>query len=417
MAVLSLATTTPYTITYTISDMTSEYVDTAIIELYEHGVAEPIKTATHRKIDTAHLTKLFGYFTGLKPNTHYRVHSKVFRGDGQQTSEREDSIETGSVFKGTPNSVVHSLNISTKSDVYNTFENWGLVPAERPSVVPPELKTEYVDLPASDGQLDYTELLVGKTPYGRRSGSWRFYTDEIKMASLGLTWSVLYNRIQELIHGVECEISFDDDSDYYYTGRLSVNRWRSSKAFSEITIDYNLESYKFSRTKSSDVDWQWDVAIENVDFTILYGTYASQEYKVLNFINTGGQPVVPEMDASTDMKIKTDFGDLVAQVILGEWGYGQDRYDRLEAAGYCWQAVQNAVNEALGSNYRYEIPPDAMTPKTEEAIENGELDTGTEYNLIEGKNINSNLALNPGDNPVVIEGNGNLYTEYPLTEL
>ena len=41
---------------------------------------------------------------------------------------------------------------------------------------------------------------------------------------------------------------------------------------------------------------------------------------------------------------------LAKEVIAGKWGNGQDREDRLTAAGYDYNAVQNRVNELLSGN-------------------------------------------------------------------
>ena len=40
--------------------------------------------------------------------------------------------------------------------------------------------------------------------------------------------------------------------------------------------------------------------------------------------------------------------ELAQEVIKGQWGNGQDRVNRLKAAGYDYNAVQNRVNEILG---------------------------------------------------------------------
>ena len=48
-----------------------------------------------------------------------------------------------------------------------------------------------------------------------------------------------------------------------------------------------------------------------------------------------------------------EYGEIVDQVIRGEWGRGQDRWDKLTEAGYDWAKVQNLVNEKLGSNVRH----------------------------------------------------------------
>lgn len=410
MAVLTLTARTPYTIKYVISDMTEQFVYTAKVELSLYGSSRVIRTATYKDVDVARTQSLFGYFTGLEPNTRYTIHENIFDSEGRETSSQTSDATTLGLFYGTPNTVIHSINFATKgqrADVYNTFENWGLVAAERPSVAPPTLKSKYVELPGIDGVLDYTELLIGRVPYGRRSGSWTFYTDEDKMKSLGYTWDKLYEELELTLHGKECEVSLDDDYEFFYRGRMAVNQWRSLKSFSSIVIDYNFDSFKYSYTRSDDVAWQWDDAFEEQDYQILYGSYSVQENRAINFINEGSQTITPVYEVlgnnpDQTVTVKADIGDLVQEVIAGKWGSGQDRYDRLEAAGYCWQIVQNAVNEALGSSYRFPVPPDAMTDKTQEAIDEGKLDTGTEYVLQNGTNVNNNLEIDPGDNIFVI---------------
>lgn len=426
MAVLTLTPSTPYTIKYTISNMTEEWVDTARVELFYYGQEQAIKTTTYAAIDVARTTTIFGYFTGLKPHTRYTVHENIFDKDGIQSSSQTESTTTLEEYKDTDNSVIHSINFATSDDVFNTYENWGLVPATRPSIKPPELKSKYVDLPASDGVLDYTELLLGKVPFGRRTGSWTFYTDEKKMTHLGYTWNTLYAELLEKINGLKVEITLDDDLDFFYKGRVSVNQWRSSKAFSAVTFDYNCDSYKYSRTSSDDVDWQWDVCLEEPDYTILYGNYSTQEYKVLNFVNPGGQETTPDWESSDVVTIKVNFGTLVQDVILGKYGAGEARKQALTEAGLCWQIVQNAVNEALNSPTRIPVPYDDPDPDVQariaatEALKNqGQLDTGEEYTLQKGTNNNNNLSLKPGDNVILNTSgsNADIHAQYKETSL
>ena len=45
-----------------------------------------------------------------------------------------------------------------------------------------------------------------------------------------------------------------------------------------------------------------------------------------------------------------DIETLAREVINGDWGNGQERYDRLTAAGYDYNAVQNRVNEILAGD-------------------------------------------------------------------
>lgn len=48
-----------------------------------------------------------------------------------------------------------------------------------------------------------------------------------------------------------------------------------------------------------------------------------------------------------------DYGAIVDDVLRGDFGNGQDRWDKLTAAGYDWAKVQNIINERLGSAVRH----------------------------------------------------------------
>lgn len=138
-------------------------------------------------------------------------------------------------------------NIITK----NTWDDWHLIPASRPLVNPPSVKTSYVDIPGGDGALDLTESLSGRAMYGNRSGSWDFYVDNDHQ-----DWTVLYSQIMAFLHGQTMKIVFEDDLAYYYEGRFSVNEWRSEKSYSRIIINYALEPYKYFI--ETDDKWLWD---------------------------------------------------------------------------------------------------------------------------------------------------------------
>ena len=79
----------------------------------------------------------------------------------------------------------HSIIISGR----NTYEEWGMVPTSRPVINPPEVKTTYVDLPASNGVLDYSDLLLGTVPFGQREGSWEFALRP------GKAWATVYSSV------------------------------------------------------------------------------------------------------------------------------------------------------------------------------------------------------------------------------
>lgn len=129
----------------------------------------------------------------------------------------------------------HSITFGNK----NTWEDWHLVPSSRPVFNPPALKEKYLDIPGGDGNIDLTEALTGYPVYQNRTGSVEF----IVMNDYW-PWQEAYSAICDYIHGQRMKAVLEDDPDYYYEGRFKVNKWKSDKDYSKITIDYNVSPYK-----------------------------------------------------------------------------------------------------------------------------------------------------------------------------
>ncbi len=197
----------------------------------------------------------------------------------------------------------HSLIISGK----NTYEEWGLVPTSRPLVNPPEVKTTYVDLPASHGILDYTDLLLGETPFGRREGSWEFAVRP------GDSWVDVYSSLLNYLHGKEHYVILEDEPDYQYRGRLTVKSWKSEREYSKVTIDYNLDPFKYNVASSSEEDWLWD---DLFDLTIRYGTFSVTGTKYRTFINEGSKAVTPTFICSSSMTV--EFNEVTYTLVAGK---------------------------------------------------------------------------------------------------
>ncbi len=196
----------------------------------------------------------------------------------------------------------HSIIISGR----NTFEEWGMVPTSRPVIDPPKVKTTYVDLPATNGVLDYSDLLTGVVPYGRREGSWEFALKP------GQTWATVYSSIMNYLHGTKHTVILEDDPAFLYTGRLTVNKWKSDPGYSRITIDYSLEPFKESVASSDETDWLWD---DLFDITIRYGTFAVAGTKYRNFINEGMDPATPTFTCTAAMSV--EFGGQTYGLVPG----------------------------------------------------------------------------------------------------
>ncbi len=180
----------------------------------------------------------------------------------------------------------HSITI----DGINTWDDLHLIPTSRPLVNPPSVSMNQVAIPGMDGFIDLTEVLSGRVNYGARQGFWEFiahpdWTD-------AEPWHYKYSRIMQLFHGkAVSQVILEDDPFFYYTGRVSVNQWRSGESWSTVTLDYVLQPYKHERLRSSE-PWEWN------PFSFVNGIIRHYSGIEVNgakelTIRNGDQPVVP----------------------------------------------------------------------------------------------------------------------------
>lgn len=78
------------------------------------------------------------------------------------------------------------------------------------------------------------------------------------------------------------------------------------------------------------------------------------------FTKVAEQPVVEAPKKSID--------EIAKEVVRGDWGNGQERKDRLTAAGYDYSSVQNKVNEILGGKATVNEPSKSIDEIAKEVI-------------------------------------------------
>ncbi len=142
----------------------------------------------------------------------------------------------------------HSITIGDR----NTWSDWHLIPASRPLLNPPPVKTSIIEIPGADGALDLTESMAGRATFGDRTGSWTFYVDN----GHG-NWADIYSTIMTYLHGKQTTCVLEDDPLFYYEGRFSVNQWSSEASNSKIVINYEVGPYKLYSLDNGD-RWIWD---------------------------------------------------------------------------------------------------------------------------------------------------------------
>ena len=134
----------------------------------------------------------------------------------------------------------------------NTWDDWKILPTERPVFAPPKPKTTYIDIPGGNGALDLSESLTGYPIYENRTGSFKF-----RVMNDYVEWHERYTEIMEHLHGRSMNAIHADDPDYFYKGRFTVDSLESGDTWSQITIGYTVDPYKWSVLSSVD-PWLWD---------------------------------------------------------------------------------------------------------------------------------------------------------------
>lgn len=83
----------------------------------------------------------------------------------------------------------------------------------------PEVQTNYLAIPGRDGYLDLSTALDGETHYKGREIKLSFETSR---RFAGKNWPDLLTQFCALLHGQSLRLCFDEDPDWYYTGRGTV---------------------------------------------------------------------------------------------------------------------------------------------------------------------------------------------------
>ena len=142
---------------------------------------------------------------------------------------------------------------------YHSYNNLNLILSEK-EIGSPQVKTNTIDIPGGDGELDFTEFF-GEPKYGNVQHKFTFTT--IRPKSEFLTQ---YSTVKNALHGKKVRIVLDDDPTFFYMGRCEVSNFKNEKGIGTIVIACDCEPYKYSLAKTvvyQSVDGVVDVKLMN----------------------------------------------------------------------------------------------------------------------------------------------------------
>lgn len=183
----------------------------------------------------------------------------------------------------------------------HSYMDWGMRmnPVNIPLPVP---KNKYIDLPGANGGIDLTEV------HGDVVYDYRNFGIELVKLDKRRAWPQLSSMVANCVHGRRLKIVFDDDPDYYYLGRCTVDGLAPFTLTGTITIYVMTEPYKYKREvtqKFFDITASTTVTLSNgrmpvvptittdAQMTLAWGVYtktlAAGTHKILDLVLREGE--------------------------------------------------------------------------------------------------------------------------------
>lgn len=268
----------------------------------------------------------------------------------------------------------------------NTWEDWGLVGSSRPTIAPAKPITNLVKVTGMSGFYNASEILTGYPLYESRTGSFDFIVLNKFNKEDAKRWVDIYNEVCEYLNGQELCCVFEDEPEYYYQGVFSVSGFESGEYNSTITIDYEVQPYKFNRLMSDD-DWLWDTfnfengvvpSDEFKNITVSYGStkiFSDLEGKI------GQMPVTPEIVVkSWTTGAEVGASSLIFNATITDKRGKEKKIDNLELKRT--DMYENPLVPAEGFKQSWTLPLLTLYDDvTEFSISTNDADTSVTFNL------------------------------------
>lgn len=174
------------------------------------------------------------------------------------------------------------LNLrSIKFDDMDTRRDWNLI-LNSLTIDPSKAKTNFVEVPGRDGDIDITENLDGEVHYKNRSVQFHF----LMMEGTHPERVELMRIITNYLHGRSRRIILPDDDTRYMVGRCTLSGILKNQSYMEFDVSANCEPWKYSTEEA---------------VRTLPATATKKEHAV---INLGRKTIVPDVTVSGSVSLE-----------------------------------------------------------------------------------------------------------------
>lgn len=144
--------------------------------------------------------------------------------------------------------MIHSITFGGK----NTWSDWQMIPHSQPVFAMPGVKTNSIEVPGVSGEIDLSDIITGYPLYSNRTGSFTFLVVDHYRRFLALM-----DEIRAFLHGQVMTAVLEDEPDWQYEGRFSIDEYSCDEKHGNLTISYNVGPYRWSRQAVNE-PWKWD---------------------------------------------------------------------------------------------------------------------------------------------------------------
>lgn len=148
-------------------------------------------------------------------------------------------------------------------------------------VQPARPKLNIIDVPGANGSKDLSAQPGGRVVFTDREITWTFALYP------GDNWHRKHSEVSNALNGLAVHITLDDDPDYYYIGRLSVDSYNIDRTLRQIIIRAICRPFKLKQ--------------EETQVTVALST----AYKTIDLDNDR-KPTVPQITVTAETMLRWD---------------------------------------------------------------------------------------------------------------
>ena len=126
--------------------------------------------------------------------------------------------------------LTNGVTIKVGTSTYHSFNDFRLAIGNNDYIKQPEYDAVYVDIPGRQGYLDLSETIAGRVVYHTREIS-------IEFGGLNNDWDSVISNMRNLFHGKIVQLIFDNDPNWYWTGRAEINDYDRFRNLGEFKFE------------------------------------------------------------------------------------------------------------------------------------------------------------------------------------